>query len=400
MANRKVVLLRYCKTPKGWRRYPVAFGKNGRIRPQYVLVNGIPTEYPEGHYEIRFYQGSKAVYRNVGNNGADALNARDREAQLLVARDAAIAGGAVLVEETGRIPLSKQVTKFIKAAEDRGSTVIAKAYRLAIDEFLSSTGRTYADQVTVDDIAGHHLALKQRGCSARTVHNRHMLVKAVLLYCGVSKETIEPQGRRAPKYDKTLPEIYDPNDLKTLLDSLESSYHQLVFNLLLKTGLREQEAMYLEWHDISFNSQTLTIHSKPSLGFRIKDKEERSVPIPSDLLKRLQKYAEEFPDKRFILGNDQDRPNTKLLRLLKGLVKKAGLNCDHCDGCRERNECEGWFLHKFRATYCTQLLRSGLDLRTVQAMMGHSDIASTMRYLRPQEDANTQTRINSIQWTA
>jgi hypothetical protein len=43
-------------------------------------------------------------------------------------------------------------------------------------------------------------------------------------------------------------------------------------------------------------------------------------------------------------------------------------------------------------TYCTQLLRSGLDLRTVQQMMGHSDIASTMRYLRPQEHTHTRVQ--------
>ena len=35
MANRTVTLIRICKTEKGWRRYPVAFGKNGRIRPRY-----------------------------------------------------------------------------------------------------------------------------------------------------------------------------------------------------------------------------------------------------------------------------------------------------------------------------------------------------------------------------
>lgn len=396
MANRKVILLRYCKTEKGWRRYPVAIGKNGRIRPNYVLVDGIPTEYREGHYELRSYQGSKAVYRNVGDNAQDAIAERDREAQLLVARDAATAGGAVLVEEADRIPLARQATKFVQAAKDRGSVVASKAYKLAIDDFLSITGRTYADQVTAEDIAAHHLALKKKGSSARTVHNRHMLVKPFLLYSGVSPKTL---GRGAPKFDKTLPEIYDPAELKTFFDSLESPYHLLIFNLLLKTGLREQEAMYLEWDDISFPTLSLTIHSKAELGFRIKDKEERSVSITQDLLDRMKTYRAGNPEKRFVIGNEKDRPHTKLLRLLKGLVRDAGLNCKRCDGCRERGECEKWFLHKFRATYCTQLLRSGLDLRTVQGMMGHSDIASTMRYLRPQEDAHTQSRINSIQWT-
>ena len=397
MANRKVILLRYCKTKKGWRRYPVAIGRNGRIRPNFVLVDGAPTEYPDGHYELRSYKGSKPVYRNVGNNAQDAMSERDREAQLLVARDAAVAGGAVLVEEAGRIPLARQAAKFVQAAEDRGSIVAAKAYRVAIDEFLLVTGRTYADQVTLDDVAKYHLALKNRGLSARTVHNRHMQVKPFLREVGVAAPALK---RGAPKFDKKLPEIYDPNDLKVFFDSLDSPYDLLVFNLFLKTGLREQEAIYLEFPDITFPTQTLTIHSKAELGFRIKDKEERSVPIPLDLIEMLKAYIAANPGKRFVIGNDKDRPHTKLLRLLKGKVKRAGLNCGRCEGCKTRGECERWFLHKFRATYCTQLLRSGMDLRTVQQMMGHSDIASTMRYLRPQEDAHTQTKINAIAWTA
>ena len=166
MANRKVTLLRYCKTEKGWRRYPVAVGRNGRIRPNFVLVDGCAREYPEGHYEIRSYEGSKPRYQNVGNNAADALQRRDQEAQLLIARDAATAGGAVLVEEAGRVPLSRQLTKFVQEAEDRGSLVASKAYRLAGEEFLSVTARTYADQLTSDDLTAHQLALKKRDAAS------------------------------------------------------------------------------------------------------------------------------------------------------------------------------------------------------------------------------------------
>jgi integrase len=360
-----------------------------------VLVDGKPREYTEGHYELRSYQGSKAVYRNVGNDAGEALAAQKRDSHLLVARDAAVASGTVLVEETGRILLSKQADKFVQAAHDRDANVVARAYRLAINEFLSVTGKTYADQITGDDLTTYHLALKKRGCGPRTVHNRHMSVKAFLRDCGLS-ETVK--GKKAPKYDKTLPEIFEIHGLNPFFSSLSDPYHRVVFNLLLKTGLREREAVYLEWEDISFPTKTVTIHSKPALGFRIKDKEERSVPVPNDLLKMLKDYKKANPKKRFVTGNGSDKPEMHLLRLLKGLVKKAGLNCGNCEGCKGREECERWFLHKFRVTYATQLLRSGLDLRTVQQMMGHSDIASTMRYLRPQEHSHTQTKINSIKW--
>jgi integrase len=360
MANKKVTLVRLCKTSEGWKRYPIVMGKNGRIRPGYALVNGEPVLYPEGHYEIRSYQGPKTVYKNVGDNAIDALAAQQKESHLLLAKDSAQSAGVQLVVETDRVPLSRQATKFVQAAKDRDANVVAASYRLAIAEFLSDSGRTYANQVTKDDVTGHHIALKRRGCGARTVHNRHVLVKAFLLYCGVDEKMFgKDAGTRPPKYDKTKPEIYENGDLNPFFSSLSDPYHLLIFNLLLKTGLREQEAMYLEWPDISFPASTLTIHSKPDLGFRIKDKEERSVPVPSDLLEMMKTYRAANPSKHFVIGNAKDRPHTKLLRLLKGLVREAGLNCGRCPSCRDRQECEKWFLHKFRATYCTMLLRSG-----------------------------------------
>jgi site-specific recombinase XerD len=44
---------------------------------------------------------------------------------------------------------------------------------------------------------------------------------------------------------------------------------------------------------------------------------------------------------------------------------------------------EDFWLHKLRATFATRGLRSGVDLRTVQMWMGHTDLESTMRYLKP-----------------
>ena len=93
-----------------------------------------------------------------------------------------------------------------------------------------------------------------------------------------------------------------------------------------------------------------------------------------------------------------DTPEKHQLRHLKELVKNAGLNCGNCKTCVASEQCEGWFLHKFRATFCTTLLRSGMDLRTVQRLMGHSDLASTMRYLRPAGSVEVQDRVNAVTW--
>jgi integrase len=174
--------------------------------------------------------------------------------------------------------------------------------------------------------------------------------------------------------------------------------HVVTFSLALQCGLREQELMYLQWPDVNLASRTLLVRSKPEWGFSIKDKEERALPIPDGLLGLLKTYKEENGDKLFITGTSGNKPNQKLLRTLKRLVKSARLNCGACKPCCERNECDTWFLHKFRSTYATTLLRNGVDVRSVQKLMGHSDLESTMRYLRPAEDSQLQSRINAITW--
>ena len=70
------------------------------------------------------------------------------------------------------------------------------------------------------------------------------------------------------------------------------------------------------------------------------------------------------------------------LDCLKAAAKRAGVNPD-----------EFW-LHKFRATFATWHLWSGVDLRTVQQWLGHSDMESTMRYLKPSRSEATAAKVN------
>jgi integrase len=158
-----------------------------------------------------------------------------------------------------------------------------------------------------------------------------------------------------------------------------------------------QEAMFLEWHQIDFKNGTITVKEHSEDGFDIKDRAERVLPIPSSLVKHLEAWKLEHGGK-LVLGTINDTPNWKWLPLLKRLVKNAGLNCGHCVGCREQGECQRWFLHKFRATYTTSLLRAGIDVRTTMRYTGHSDLATVMRYLLPAELPDTQKKINSIAW--
>ena len=395
MANRKVVLIRLCKKEKGWRRYPAVVGKNGRIKPGFVVVAGNEREYREGRYQLRTYEGSRMVYRDAGENAAAALTARVKTEHLLKAKVAAKAAGVKIEEVPGRLSLTRELNRFVQAAEDRGSNVAAGAYRTAVEEFLRIVGKTFADEITPEHILLHQRKLRNRGCEPRTIANRHASVTAFLRFCKLDVKTLAPAK---PKYEKTVPEVYATEELRNFFDSIKDEHLYLIFEILLKCGLRDQEAVYLTWENIDFATGTLRVRSKPEFDFKIKDKEERDLPIPADLLDRLKSYRAQHPVGRLVTGTATDKPNRKLLRTLKRLAKAAGMNCGQCAGCRAHKECERWWLHKFRATRITRLLQSGMNLRTVMRFSGHSDLASVMRYLSPASDAAIKAHIDGVEW--
>jgi site-specific recombinase XerD len=76
-----------------------------------------------------------------------------------------------------------------------------------------------------------------------------------------------------------------------------------------------------------------------------------------------------------------------MLRILKDTVERAGLDPTE------------YYLHKFRATFATTCLQSGIDLKTVQQWLGHTDLASTMRYLRAARGAGVKAKVEAV-WSS
>lgn len=54
----------------------------------------------------------------------------------------------------------------------------------------------------------------------------------------------------------------------------------------------------------------------------------------------------------------------------------------HGNACSKGPHCSKWFLHKFRHTFATNQLEEGVSIRTLQEWLGHSDLESTMVYLK------------------
>jgi integrase len=391
--NKATTLIWYCKTPRGWRRFPVIEEK-GRVKVGHVLDHGAEAHYPQGRFELRQYKGRRLVYTAVKTT--DPLMAViERRKQ---ARVALIRGG---VEESRKL-LRKAATLYVADCINRKAMVAAKQARIVTEAFLHVCNATYVDAVNAEDVFRFHKALRAKGNSERTIANKHQRLKTWLRWCKVDTAFLPP----APSYEEGLPTIYEPEEVGAIRRAaVDAGDGQMLMciDLCLKLGLREQEAMHAEWADIRTTSREFRVQGKirKEWRFAVKDKEQRDVPVPVDLLQSLLAWQGLHPDSVLILGNKQGLPEGHLLRKLKTLARHAGLNCGRCEGCQRKGsfaECEEWTLHRFRRTYVTGLLRNGCDARTVQAFAGHSDLETTLRYLRPASTVQSQDLVNSIRW--
>jgi integrase len=401
METRAVTLIVRYKDADGWKRAAAVYGGNGRAKAGVVALDGKQVQVSPWTFQIRYYEDRKLIYKRAGQNAADAESHRRKVEEQQSIKAAAIKADIRVVDleeemENGRVNLRKRANAYIDRQTARAKMASLQTFTAAFDEFLSIVRVEYADQLTEEVVLKWQAALRKRGNSPRTVHNKHLSIFAFLRWTGIDTKKIV---KRAPEFTEKIVEVYRPEELKKFFASLTEPYHRMVFQVLLKTGLRMQEAMFLTWDQFDFERGTLRVLERDEAGFVIKDKAERILPIPAELIEDLREWKKDHKAK-LVLGTRNDTPNWKWLPLLKRLAKNAELNCGVCKGCKEREECERWFLHKFRATYTTALLRAGIDARTVMQYTGHSDLATVMRYLSPAELPDTQTKVNAIQWPA
>jgi hypothetical protein len=123
--------------------------RNGKIRPQYALVDGVPVHFPGSYYALRHFEGAKTVWTTVDENATDALAARDREQHLRQAKKLAVKAGVTIVEkdEVSHTLVSFK-KKWLQKLEARGKRRAIETMTIAIDDFLAVTGNTYPHQIT------------------------------------------------------------------------------------------------------------------------------------------------------------------------------------------------------------------------------------------------------------
>lgn len=170
-----------------------------------------------------------------------------------------------------------------------------------------------------------------------------------------------------PPRTQRLPDILTPCEVAILVSLTRQLRFQVCFLTLYSLGLRLGEGLGLQIGDI--DSQLMRVHVRNAKGGK-----DRYVPLPQRTLLALRYYWKTHRDPRWLFPAQGSAPQAPMDRggvqkAMKQVIRECGIH-------------KAVSPHSLRHSYATHLLERGLDLRSIQELLGHQSPATTARYTR------------------
>lgn len=262
-----------------------------------------------------------------------------------------------------------------------GATVTA--YRRDLVEFWEHLVARQVDpaDVTVDDVQSHLMALSARGLSVTSIA-RHLATVKVFLRFLLAEHVLKRDIAalvESPKLWRRIPNVARYDEVEALLtapDPYDEFYlrDRALLELLYATGMRVSEVV-----DLTMKQINLDLGYVRCIG---KGRKERIVPVGRCAIEAVRNYLELLRPK--LLGDRHENAlilsrsgkpldRTNIWRIVKKYAKVSGIGASLSP-------------HTLRHCFATHLLGGGADLRIVQELLGHADVATTEIYTHVDED--------------
>ena len=170
-----------------------------------------------------------------------------------------------------------------------------------------------------------------------------------------------------PKLPQKLPKVMTVDEINIILEQDISPEQRVILELLYGCGLRVSELVNLELNNIDINAKFLRCSGKGA--------KERIVPLGGKAVSALKDF---LPDREYVIK--KFKLSCKKLLISgngKTLTRQDIYNFIRKQGCKIHKHISP---HTLRHTFATHLLENGADLRIVQELLGHSDVATTQLY--------------------
>ncbi len=241
-------------------------------------------------------------------------------------------------------------------------------------KYMGEQGIESVNQVTETNLNSFILSLEKNGFAAATISRNIASVKAFFHYL-LKEGTIQAdpsETLKSPKIEKHVPEVLTPEEVVRLLEQPKGEApkelrDKAMLELLYATGIRVSELISISVEDINLQ-----------MGYIVcKDaSKERVIPFGSEAKHALIHYlkqgreamvADHHSHVLFTNCSGQQMSRQGFWKLIKYYAKKAGIESDITP-------------HTLRHSFAAHLVENGADLRSVQEMLGHSDISTTQIY--------------------
>ena len=242
-------------------------------------------------------------------------------------------------------------------------------------KYLNSINIDNPKKITINIINDYLKKLKKDGLSSRSITRHITSIKEFhryLVKMQILKDDVSINIENI-KQVKKLPVVVTNDDMNKILDiNLDNPFKyrdKAMLELMYGSGLRVSELVNLTIYSIDLENDSILIEGK--------GKKERIVPINRYAKKALIDYLEirnsliktknGIPDKLFLNNHGKGITRQGFNLILKNILEKNNINGDITP-------------HTLRHTFATDLLSNGADLRSIQELLGHSDIVTTRIY--------------------
>lgn len=272
--------------------------------------------------------------------------------------------------------LKESIEEFLRYLKiDKGySENTINSYRIDLEKFLDYNKNKSINSISNNDIKEYVKWLNEIKLNEKSISRNISCLKSFYKFLVIEKIVKDNASESLfmPKIKKSLPSILSEEEVLKLLDvELTDNFsyrNKAMLELMYATGLRVSELVNLRLQDIDLSQDIVRTFGKGS--------KERVIPIGDYAKEYLEKYIYEYrssmlkkSNNEFLFLNNHGQKMTRqgFFKIIKKIAKEKGIE-------RELSP------HTLRHSFASHLLKYGADLRTIQELLGHSDISTTQIY--------------------
>ncbi len=282
----------------------------------------------------------------------------------------------VIIKKNGSDGMKQEIQGFLDylIIDKKYSENTKKSYENELKKFNQYFSKQNIKSISKKEIERFISFEKKVGHESKSIAHLITTLRSFYKYLELENQIKENPmtGISLPRVKKTLPNVLSVQEIDILLDiNLKDKYsyrNKAMLELMYSSGLRISELIGLNLQDLNLNMNTIRVMGKGN--------KERIIPIGDYATKYLKIYIEEyrqlFQKKRindilFLSSRGEKMSRQSFFKIIKKIALEKNIQTDFSP-------------HTLRHSFATHMIENGADLRSIQELLGHSNISTTQIY--------------------